>query len=129
MFRRPLLAYLLLAVAGCAQGPAAPQAQTTVVFFTADSASLDSSAQAAISQAADVAKQRPNSVVRIRGFAAPDAGSAAYNRSLSRTRAEAVADALTAAGVPRSQLNMETRGAVSYDLMPTESRRVEIVVG
>lgn len=129
MFRRPLLACLLLAVAGCAQGPSTPQAQTTVVFFTADSAALDNSAQAAISQAAAVAKQRPNSAVRIRGFAAPDAGSAAFNRALSRTRAEAVADALVAAGVPRFQLNMETRGAVSYELMPTESRRVEIIVG
>ena len=129
MFRRPLLAFLLLAVAGCAQVPSAPQTQTTVVFFTADSAALDNSAQAAISQAAVAAKQRPTVTVHVRGFAAPDAGSTAFNRSLSRTRAEAVADALVAAGVPRIQLNMETRGAVPYELMPTESRRVQIVVG
>ena len=124
-----LPAFLILA--GCAQTPAqpAPAISTVVVFFTADSAALDPAAQAAIQQAAATAKQRPTATVRVRGFAAPDAGSVEFNRSLSRTRAEGVVDALVNAGVPRIQISVETRGAVPFDLMPTESRRVEIVVG
>lgn len=129
MFRRHLLAVSLLAIAGCAQNQPALTTVTVVVFFTADSAALDTSAQAAIEQAAMTAVQRPNATVHVRGFAAPDSGSAAFNRSLSNTRAQAVADALVQAAVPRIQIRLETRGAVAYDLMPTESRRVEIVVG
>ena len=40
-----------------------------------------------------------------------------------------LADALVQAGVPRIKITMETRGAVAYELMPTESRRVEILIG
>jgi outer membrane protein OmpA-like peptidoglycan-associated protein len=133
MFRRSMLAVCLIAPAlslvSCAQTPPAPTTSTVVIFFTADSASLDTAAQAAIQQAATTAKQRPGVAVRVRGFAAPDAGSTAFNRSLSQTRAEGVVDALVNAGVARSQIKVETRGAVAYDLMPTESRRVEIVIG
>ena len=133
--RRSLLAAALLApplfvMAGCAQRPtAATTTSTVVVFFTADSASLDTAAKTAILQAAATAKQRPNASVHVRGFAAPDAGSVAFNRSLSQTRAEGVVDALVGAGVPRIQISTETRGATPFELMPTESRRVEIVIG
>ena len=136
MFRRSLLAACLILpslslIAGCAQTPAqvATTTSTVVVFFTADSAALDTAALEAIKQAATTAKQRPNATVHVRGFAAPDAGSIAFNQSLSRTRAEGVVDALVNAGVPKIQINIETRGAVPFDLMPMESRRVEIVVG
>ena len=133
MYRRSLLAaalvaFPLLAIAGCAQ-TAAPAPRTLVVFFTADSAALDSPAQAAIQQAAEAVRANPAAIAHIRGFAAPDAGSDAFNKSLSQTRAQAVADALTVAGVPTARIRMESRGAVAYDLMPTESRRVEIVIG
>ena len=129
MFRRSLFAACLLTIAGCAQTTPAPTRRTVVVFFTADSAALDQAAQSAIAEAADSAKRQPNAAVHIRGFAAPDAGSPAFNRSLANTRAQGVADALVQAGVPRMQLTMETRGAVGYELMPTESRRVEILIG
>lgn len=137
MFRRrsllaaSLLSISLLTIAGCAQTPGQnqPATSTVVVFFTADSASLDSSAQGAIAQAAETAKQRPNATVHVRGFAAPDAGSVAFNRALSLTRAEGVVDALVSAGVPRIRITTETRGGVPFELMPTESRRVEIVIG
>lgn len=129
MFRRSLFAACLLTIAGCAQPIPAPTARTVVVFFTADSAALDPAAQTSITEAAEIAKQRPNSAVHVRGFAAPDAGSPAFNRSLANTRAQGVADALVQAGVPRVQLSMETRGAVAFGLMPTESRRVEVLIG
>lgn len=129
MFRRSLFAVCLLTIAGCAQTSPVPATRTVVVFFTADSAALDQAAQSAITEASSLAKQRPNAVVHVRGFTAPDAGSPAFNRSLANTRAQGVADALVQAGVPRSQLSMETRGAVAYELMPTESRRVEVLIG
>ena len=128
MDRRFLLAAPIFALAGCAQ-MATPAPRTVVVFFTADSASLDPAAQAAIQQAAEAVRTNPSAIVHVRGFAAPDSGSAAFNKSLSETRAQAVADALVNAGVSRGRLRMESRGAVPFDLMPTEARRVEIVIG
>ena len=55
-------------------------APRTVVFFTADSAALDENASELVAQVAERAKASPSVPVRVRGFAAPDTGSAAYNR-------------------------------------------------
>ena len=100
-----------------------------VVFFTADSAALDEGAQANIGQAAETARANPSAPVRVRGFAAPDSGTAAFNRTLSRARAQNVADGLVQAGVASSRVRIESRGGVPFEMMPTEARRVEIVVG
>ena len=129
MYRRALIAASILLLSACAPQQAAPKARTIVVFFTADSASLDAPAQSAIAQAAELARANPSAPVRVRGFAAPDSGSAAFNKSLSETRAHAVSDGLANAGVPRARIRVEPRGSVPFELQPTESRRVEIVIG
>jgi outer membrane protein OmpA-like peptidoglycan-associated protein len=129
MRRRLAFAVLpLLALAAC-QTPEPAPAPVTVVFFNADSAALDEGAQAIVAQAAGMAKERPAEPVRVRGFAAPDTGTAAFNKALAATRAQHVADHLAEAGVPRSRIRIESRGAVPFDSFPTESRRVEIVIG
>ena len=113
------------ALAGAAGGP-----PRYVVFFTEDSAALDPAARDVIGQAAAAAARvNPTAPVRVLGFAAPDAGSPAFNRSLAQTRAQNVADGLVAAGVPQGRVRIESRGAVPYEMMPTESRRVEIAIG
>jgi len=63
------------------------------------------------------------------GFAAPDTGSAAFNRTLSQARAQNVLDALVTAGVPAARVRMGARATVPFEQMPTEARRVEIVFG
>ena len=130
MRRRLAFAVLpLLALVACqAPQPSGP-APATVVFFNADSAALDEKAQAIVAQAAGLAKERPAAAVRVRGFAAPDSGTAAFNKALAGLRAQNVADNLAAAGVERGRIRIESRGAVPFDSFPTESRRVEIVIG
>ena len=129
MRRRIMLAALpLLALAAC-QAPEPAPAPVTVVFFNADSAALDENAQAIVAQAAGLAKERPTAPVRVRGFAAPDTGTAAFNKALAGARAQHVADHLADLGVARSRIRIELRGAVPFDSFPTESRRVEIVIG
>jgi outer membrane protein OmpA-like peptidoglycan-associated protein len=130
VFRRLVLAAALLSsFAACARAPGSAEGPRTVVFFTADSAGLDDGALAVIRQAAEAARTNPSLPVRVVGFAAPDTGSPAYNKELARARAQNVADALVAAGVPQTRLRLESRGATSFEMMPTESRRVDIVIG
>lgn len=127
--RRRLLAAALpmLALAAC-QTPGPAPASRSVVFFTADSAALDENAASLVSEVAERAKANPSAPVRIRGFTAPE-GSAGFNRSLAEARARNVADVLVAAGIDRSRIRVEPRGPVAFEMIPTESRRVEILLG
>lgn len=130
MHRRLFLSSCLLAgVAACTAAPMAGGQQPILVFFTADSAGLDDTAHGVIAQAATQARANPSAPVRVRGFAAPDTGSAAFNKTLAQARAQNVADGLAAAGVPQSWIHIELRGAVPYEMMPTSSRRVDILIG
>lgn len=129
MRRRVLLALpALLGLAACQTGGTAPQEPVRVVFFTEDSAALGDSALAVVADAAALAKASPDAPVRVLGFAGP-AGSRGFNRALSDARARNVADTLVAQGIPMARIRITPRGPVPFEMMPTESRRVEIRVG
>jgi outer membrane protein OmpA-like peptidoglycan-associated protein len=113
-----------LLVAACAPQSAM---QTVTVFFTEDSSTLDPEAQAVVRRAAEVARGTTGPILVV-GFAGP-AGGASYNRALSEARAQHVADLLVASGLPRDRVRIVPRGAVPFDSVPTESRRVEIRAG
>ncbi|WP_419900000.1 OmpA family protein [Roseomonas sp. USHLN139] len=114
-------------LAGCAMTPptALPAA---VVFFTEDSAALDPAAQGVVGDVARQAAAQPEAPVTVLGFADPDGGRA-YNRALSAARAENVAEALRQAGVAPARIRTTPRGPVPFEMMPLESRRVEIRIG
>lgn len=132
MDRRLLLAApILTGLAACTSlsTPATTNAPRAVVFFTGDSAALDENAQQVIRQAAEMARSDPSAPVRVLGFAAPDTGTPAFNHVLAQARAQNVADGLVAAGLAPERVRIQSRGAVPFEQMPTESRRVEIAVG
>jgi outer membrane protein OmpA-like peptidoglycan-associated protein len=106
-------------------GPAQP---SFVIFFTEDSAALGEQAVAVVRDAATAAKANPRAAITVLGYAGP-AGGQAFNRALSEARARHVADLLEAQGVPASRIVIRGRGPTPFELMPTESRRVEIRVG
>ena len=125
MRRRHLLAVAPAALAAaCASEPAM---QTVSVFFTADSATLDSEAEGVVRLAAARARATSGPIVVV-GFAGP-AGGASYNRALSEARAQHVADLLVSNGVPRDRVRIVARGPVPFESVATESRRVEIRAG
>ena len=140
--RLVLVAPLLLGLAACqgmpgatpavapaaGSAPAAAAIQPRVVFFTEDSAALNGDAEAIIRTAAAQAKANPRAPVSVLGFAGPE-GSVGFNKALSDARARNVADHLVEAGVERSRVTIRPRGPVPFEMMPTESRRVEIVIG
>ncbi|PHK96908.1 cell envelope biogenesis protein OmpA [Pseudoroseomonas rhizosphaerae] len=130
MRRHFLLGLLALPLlAGCATpGGEAPQVPVHVVFFTEDSAALDEAARAVVADAARLALEDASLPVRVMGFADPDGGRA-YNRAISAARAEQVAAALRERGVPAGRISVSPRGPVPFEMMPLESRRVEIVLG
>lgn len=127
MRRHVIAASALLLLAGCAAREASPPRPAAVVFFPEESVALDDAAQQVIAGMAADARGRPGPV-RVLGFAGAP-GSAGFNRALSDARARNVADGLRAAGVAADRIRVEPRGHVPFELMPTESRRVEIVIG
>lgn len=119
---------LLLAACETATTAGTMQPQRYVVFFTEDSAALNENGEQVVNNAAAAAKAASSARVTVLGYAGP-AGSVAFNRALSDARARHVADHLIQQGVSASRIAIRPRGPVPFDLVPTESRRVEIVIG
>jgi outer membrane protein OmpA-like peptidoglycan-associated protein len=121
------LAAVPLLLAAC-ETPTTAQPQRFVVFFTEDSAALNENGEQVVNNAATAAKAAASARIAVLGYAGPD-GSVAFNRALSDARARHVADHLIQQGIPSSRIDIRPRGPVPFDLAPTESRRVEIVIG
>jgi hypothetical protein len=115
-------------LAGCAMTAAPPVAPVAVVFFTEDSAALDTAAEGVVGEVARQAAAQPGLPVTVLGFSDPDGGRA-FNRALSAARAENVAEGLRRAGIRPERIRATPRGPVPFELMPLESRRVEIRIG
>jgi hypothetical protein len=99
----------LLAVAGLAGVLATPAALAQggadyTVFFRFDSAELSTEARATVARAAEDFRATGSADIRVRGHT-DTAGAGDYNLDLSRQRAEAVARALIADGVPAGAIS------------------------
>jgi outer membrane protein OmpA-like peptidoglycan-associated protein len=117
---------LALGLAGC--GMFAKKQERFVVYFGAGSSALDYQAHQVLDSVAHLASERPDAPVLVSGFSDPKGGATA-NEKLAESRAAAVADALTKAGVPAARVKRRAIGGVDYQLDSIESRRVEITLG
>jgi outer membrane protein OmpA-like peptidoglycan-associated protein len=113
-----------------APAPAAPSSQTTptaTVYFDVDQSVLPAGSETALSAVISYLQENPASTAVISGFHDPT-GDAAANEGLAKNRAMAVRDALIAAGVEDTRINMEkpvqTTGTGTLD----DARRVEVTV-
>jgi outer membrane protein OmpA-like peptidoglycan-associated protein len=111
--------------------PPAP-AKVFIVFFDWDRDTITPEGQAIIQQAADAYKSGAPVQLQVTGYT-DRSGSAGYNQRLSERRANNVARALAALGVPREQMAVSGRGE-NDNRVPTangvrepQNRRVEIV--
>jgi outer membrane protein OmpA-like peptidoglycan-associated protein len=109
--------------------PAAPK--VFIVFFDWDKDTITAEGNAIIQQAADAYKSGAPVQIQVTGYT-DRSGSAAYNQRLSERRANNVAHAMTALGVPQSQMIVSGRGE-NDNRVPTaagvrepQNRRVEI---
>jgi outer membrane protein OmpA-like peptidoglycan-associated protein len=117
---------LFVLLAGC--GLFGAKGQRSVVFFQEWSAALDDEGKGAVVAAAVWARDHPEQLVTVSGFADPE-GTPQANKDISRLRAQVVSDLLMANGVPQSRIQNKAIGSVGFSFSSLESRRVEISVG
>ena len=116
---------LLLGVAACAPTVAVtPQSPAYVVFFTPFSADLDDGAKSVIADASQAAQAASSRRVVVAGYA-DRLGTPDTNQTLTKLRAQVVADRLVANGVDRRRIVLQPKGSVGGD-PGVESRRVMI---
>lgn len=103
------------------------------ITFSFDDATLNSSFTPTLSKLAQTMNQYNQNTVTIAGHT-DSQGAASYNQGLSRDRAYAVANYLTANGVPASRINVvaygESRPVASNDTEygRQQNRRVELTI-
>ncbi|WP_310035826.1 cytochrome c oxidase subunit II [Paraburkholderia caribensis] len=104
----------------------APQASLPAsVYFETNKSTLPADAKAAIDAAAAYAKAHPDAKFTLSGYT--DAtGSADKNAKLAKARAEAVRDALKAAGIAEDHIILKKPETITGGADAKEARRVEI---
>jgi len=128
VLRRVVLAgFVLAGVAACASPPPiSPQYPAYVVFFTPFSADLDDAAGSVVADASQAAQSASGRRVIVAGYA-DRIGAPATNQTLTKLRAQVVADGLVAKGVDRNRIVLQPKGSVGGD-PGVESRRVTIEI-
>jgi outer membrane protein OmpA-like peptidoglycan-associated protein len=97
---------------GSASAFAAAPASNYPVFFPPWSAAIDANGASTISIAAKAALANPTFPVIVTG-SADTVGGASANQDMAQLRAQVVADALAADGVPRSRIALVSTGGLS----------------
>jgi outer membrane protein OmpA-like peptidoglycan-associated protein len=112
-----------------APAPAAPSSEATptaTVYFDADQSALPAGSDTALSSVIVYLKENATSMAVIAGFHDPTGDSAA-NEELAKNRAMAVRDALIAAGIEDTRINME-KPIEATGTGLEDARRVEVTV-
>ena len=127
----------ILALAGVAvlAGPvaAAPQQAPTVVYFGADSDTLNADARARLDGAVEQYRKGGPQQVILAGHADSAEGSPAYTVGLSQRRANNAREYLASRGVPSGVMTTQafgqSRPAVEATGPEPDNRRVEVTFG
>ena len=80
------------------------------VFFTLNSSTIREKEQAKIEALAAFLRENTDAKVTVTGYADKETGNPRYNAELSKRRAEAVAQALTAAGIAKERISVDYKG-------------------
>jgi len=129
-----LVAGLDCGIAGHANA-LSPQPDVHTIMFGSNSAHIDAAGRKVIDQIVSDVRKNYGDVYKIAATGHADrAGSADYNLALSLKRAEAVRDALVAAGIPHDAITTAKLGETE-PVVPTAdgvsesaNRRVEVIV-
>jgi outer membrane protein OmpA-like peptidoglycan-associated protein len=108
---------------------AAPAAELPLAnyYFEVDQFALPVAREGSLEAVIEYLKANPTAVASVSGYHDPT-GDAAHNEELARKRAQAVKDAMTAAGVPDSQIDMVKPIVTTGSGDMAEARRVEVAI-
>jgi cytochrome c oxidase subunit 2 len=95
------------------------------VYFDTGKSTLPADAKAAVEAAAAYAKAHPDAKFTLSGFT-DASGSAETNAKLAKSRAEAVRDALKAAGIAEDHIILKKPETITGGSDAKEARRVQI---
>jgi cytochrome c oxidase subunit II len=95
------------------------------IYFEVGKSTLPADAQDAIQAAADYAKAHPDAKFALSGYT-DASGNASANAELAKHRAQAVRDALKAAGIAEDRIVLKKPETVTGGANAKEARRVEI---
>ncbi|MEM5434757.1 cytochrome c oxidase subunit II [Paraburkholderia diazotrophica] len=104
----------------------APQSSLpATIYFETNKSTLPADAKAAVDAAAAYAKAHPDAKFTLSGYT-DSTGSADKNAKLAKARAEAVRDALKAAGIAEDHIILKKPETITGGAEAKEARRVEI---
>ena len=108
---------------------AAPAAEMPLAnyYFEVDQFALPVAREGSLEAVIEYLKANPTAVASVSGYHDPT-GDAAHNEELARKRAQAVKDAMAAAGVPDSQIDMVKPIVTTGSGDMAEARRVEVAI-
>jgi cytochrome c oxidase subunit 2 len=113
------------ASAGSESAAASQAALPASVYFDTGKSTLPADAKAAVEAAAAYAKAHPDAKFTLSGFT-DASGSAETNAKLAKSRAEAVRDALKAAGIAEDHIILKKPETITGGSDAKEARRVQI---
>jgi hypothetical protein len=96
-------------------------------YFEVDQSELPVAREGSLEAVIEYLKANPTAVATVSGYHDPT-GDAAYNEELAKNRAMTVRDAMMAAGVPESQIDMVKPIVTSGVGDLAEARRVEVAI-
>jgi outer membrane protein OmpA-like peptidoglycan-associated protein len=96
-------------------------------YFEVDQSELPVAREGSLESVIDYLKANPTAVATVSGYHDPT-GDAAYNEELAKNRAMTVRNAMLAAGVPESQIDMVKPIVTTGGGDLAEARRVEVAI-
>lgn len=112
--------------AGSAQQASAPPG-ANAVYFEVNRSRVDATGQARLLEIAAAMKAQPAAQAKVHGYV-DASGKAKRNSELAKQRAQAVRDALVAAGVPAARVTLEKPANIVGGDSAAQARRVDIVL-
>ena len=98
------------------------------LFFTIGKSAIRDEEKGKIDELAGILRENPGTAVTVTGHADAETGSAARNMELSKERAENVAAAIEAAGIPSDRIIVRYVGDTENPFSSAEKNRVAICV-
>ena len=101
---------------------------TQNIFFAISSSDIRESENSKIASLVEYMKENPSSKVTVCGYADKQTGNARFNKSLSKKRAESVADRLKSEGISAERVTVDYKGDTEQPFSTMEQNRVSICI-